>query len=98
MNVETSPQQSLDGFAALGALLAHPDPRVRVAAMHRLSSEARVLERRVVLDAHASGLTWAEIGCEYGVSRQAVHRRFVGRMQGEAGHGCASPVGSRGGS
>jgi hypothetical protein len=30
----------------------------------------------VLLDAQAEGMTWAEIGNVYGVSRQAAHRRF----------------------
>ena len=30
----------------------------------------------MLLDAQAAGMTWAEIGGVYGVSRQAAHRRF----------------------
>ena len=35
-----------------------------------------MIERRVLLDAQAAGVTWATIGEEYGVSRQAAHQRF----------------------
>lgn len=70
-------RSDLDGFAVLGALLAHPAPMIRVMAVRLLMHGVHALEHRVVLDAHGSGLTWAEIGDEYGVSRQAVHRRFA---------------------
>jgi hypothetical protein len=48
----------------------------RVRAVHLLAQGVGVLERQVLLDAQASGMTWAEIGSVYGVSRQAAHRRF----------------------
>jgi hypothetical protein len=48
----------------------------RVRAVHHLAAGIKALERRVLLDAQASGMTWAEIGSVYGVSRQAAHRRF----------------------
>jgi hypothetical protein len=57
-------------------LLDSPNARVRVRAVHHLAAGVAGLERRVLLDAHASGMTWAEIGDVYGVSRQAAHRRF----------------------
>jgi hypothetical protein len=57
-------------------LLDSPDPRDRVRAMHHLASGVEVLEHQVLRDAQASGLTWAEIGGIYGVSRQAAHRKF----------------------
>lgn len=48
----------------------------RVRAIHHVAAGVEALERRVLLDAQASGMTWAEIGGVYGVSRQAAHRRF----------------------
>ena len=57
-------------------LLDSPKARDRVRAIHSLAAGVAGLERRVLLDAQASGMTWAEIGGVYGVSRQAAHRRF----------------------
>ena len=58
-------------------LLDSPDARTRVRAVHSLAIGMGMLERRVLNDAHGFGMTWAEIGEVYGVSRQAVHRRFA---------------------
>ncbi|MDX1620457.1 MAG: hypothetical protein R3320_05670 [Nitriliruptorales bacterium] len=58
-------------------LLDSTDPRTRVRAVHMLSAGVERLERHVVVDAQESGLSWAQIGDVYGVSRQAVHRRFA---------------------
>lgn len=57
-------------------LLDSPDPKTRVRAIHHLAAGVEALERRVVFDAQSAGLTWAQIGAVYGVSRQAAHRRF----------------------
>jgi hypothetical protein len=57
-------------------LLDSPDARDRVRAVHALAAGVGALERQVLLDAQAAGMTWAEIGRVYGVSRQAAHRRF----------------------
>ncbi|HVM13154.1 MAG TPA: hypothetical protein VM287_02345 [Egibacteraceae bacterium] len=57
-------------------LVDSPDARVRVRAIHALAAGVEALERQVLLDAQAAGMTWAEIGRVYGVSRQAAHRRF----------------------
>jgi hypothetical protein len=57
-------------------LLDSPNARDRVRAVHHLAAGVEGLERRVLLNAQASGMTWAEIGSVYGVSRQAAHRRF----------------------
>ena len=48
----------------------------RVRAIHVLAAGVEALERQVLLDAQAAGMTWAEIGGVYGVSRQAAHQRF----------------------
>jgi len=57
-------------------LLDSPNATDRVRAVHHLATGVGALERRVLLDAQAAGMTWAEIGAIYGVSRQAAHRRF----------------------
>lgn len=57
-------------------LLDSSDPASRVRAIHHLAVGIDALERQVLLDAQSSGLTWAQIGEVYGVSRQAAHRRF----------------------
>lgn len=57
-------------------LLDSPDPKTRVRAIHHLAAGVDALERQVLLDAQSAGLTWAQIGEVYGVSRQAAHRRF----------------------
>ena len=59
-------------------LLDSSDAHTRVRAMHHVAVGIEALERKVLLDAQASGMTWAEIGAVYGVSRQAAHRRFSG--------------------
>ena len=57
-------------------LLDSSDPKTRVRAIHHLAAGVDTLERQVLLDAQSAGLTWAQIGEVYGVSRQAAHRRF----------------------
>jgi hypothetical protein len=57
-------------------LLESPNARDRVRAVHHLAVGVDALQRQVLLDAQSSGMTWAEIGNVYGVSRQAAHRRF----------------------
>jgi hypothetical protein len=56
--------------------LDSPDAEERVSAVNHLATGVGALERQVLLDAQASGMSWTEIGKVYGVSRQAVHRRF----------------------
>jgi hypothetical protein len=58
-------------------LLDSPNGRDRVRAVHVLATGMSALERQVLVEAQATGMTWAEIGSVYGVSRQAVHRRFA---------------------
>ena len=58
-------------------LLASSSPRDRVRGIHHLAVGVGALEKQVLLNAQASGMTWADIGAIYGVSRQAVHRRFA---------------------
>jgi DNA-directed RNA polymerase specialized sigma24 family protein len=48
----------------------------RLVALRRLREELSFVERQVVRDAHASGLTWGQIARLVGVSRQAIHQRY----------------------
>lgn len=63
-------------FTRVRDLLESPHARDRVRAARHLRTGAELLEHRVLLDAHAAGMTWEEVGAVYGVSRQAAHRRF----------------------
>ncbi len=58
-------------------LLDSQNARDRVNAIRRLAAGIEILERQVLLDAQAAGMTWAAIGGVYGVTRQAAHRRFA---------------------
>lgn len=58
-------------------LIDSPNARDRVRAVHHLAAGIEALEHRVLFDAQSSGMTWAEIGGVYGVSRQAAHRKFA---------------------
>lgn len=58
-------------------LLGSTDQHVRIAAVNHLAIGIEQLEKRVVHEAQESGMTWDQIGKVYGVSRQAVHRRFA---------------------
>lgn len=57
--------------------LDSPTASQRVYAMNHLARGVELLERQVVWEAQASGMSWAEIGRIYGVSRQAAHSRFA---------------------
>jgi Sigma-70, region 4 len=48
----------------------------RLLALRRLQDELSFLERQLVRDAHANGLTWGQIARILGVSRQAIHQRY----------------------
>ncbi|MGF1617054.1 MAG: hypothetical protein ACFCU2_04505 [Acidimicrobiia bacterium] len=61
----------------LSDLLDSTDQHARVAAVNQLAAGIEQVEKRVVQEAHESGMTWDQIGKVYGVSRQAVHRRFA---------------------
>ena len=58
-------------------LLDSPNARDRVRGVRHLATGTEMLERQVLLEAQAAGMSWAEIGRVYGVSRQAAHRRFA---------------------
>ncbi|MFA9432392.1 hypothetical protein [Egicoccus sp. AB-alg2] len=54
----------------------------------RAAAETRRLAEReqdaAVRRARVAGLTWAEIATHLGVSKQAAHRKYRGRMPGRA--------------
>ncbi|WP_052666770.1 hypothetical protein [Nitriliruptor alkaliphilus] len=58
------------------------DPRVglRVAAEARRTAERQ--QDAAVRRARVAGLTWAEIATHLGVSKQAAHRKYRGRLPG----------------
>lgn len=63
-------------LTSIREMLDSQDAKTRVRAIHHFAAGVEALERQVLLDAQSSGLTWAQIGEVYGVSRQAAHRRF----------------------
>lgn len=79
--MKTDARSAADDLRALvtnvSDLLDSTDQRARVAAINHLAAGIEQLEKRVVHEANESGMTWDQIGKVYGVSRQAVHRRFA---------------------
>jgi len=53
-----------------------PSPRAALRKLRQLRRELDAFERRLVADALAEGASYASIGRDLGLSRQAVHRRF----------------------
>ena len=71
-----------------------PNARDRVRAVHSLATGVETLERQVLFDAQASGMTWAEIGGVYGVSRHltgATARPLAARRRAHADERVSSP-------
>ncbi len=52
------------------------DPRAALAAARELRREADRTEAAVVRRARVSGLAWADIAAQLGVSKQAVHKKY----------------------
>ena len=52
------------------------DPRAALAAARELRREADRTEAAVVRRARVSGLAWADIATQLGVSKQAVHKKY----------------------
>ena len=52
------------------------DPRAALAAARELRREADRIEAAVVRRARVSGLAWADIAAQLGVSKQAVHKKY----------------------
>lgn len=60
------------------------DPR---RGLHTAAAARRMAEREqdaAVRRARVAGLTWAEIAMHLGVSKQAAHRKYRGRLPGKA--------------
>lgn len=55
------------------------DPRRELAAAAELRRQAERRQDAAVRRARVAGLSWAEIACELGVSKQAAHRKYRGR-------------------
>jgi len=61
---------------SLAALDDANDPVRRLSAARVLQEAASALERDVVREARAHGVTWTEIGRAYDISKQAAQQRF----------------------
>jgi hypothetical protein len=62
---------------ALQALDDATTPRGRVDAARRVREAAEALELANVDAARDAGLTWADIGARYGLTRQGAQQRFT---------------------
>lgn len=60
------------------------DPRGRLRAAAERRKQAEREQGAAVRRARVAGLTWAEIATHLGVSKQATHRKYRGRMPGRA--------------
>lgn len=67
------------------AVLGVPELLAVVAASARAERESEALLRRAVVSARAAGASWALIGAELGMSRQAAQQRFGGPAEGDIG-------------
>ena len=63
----------------LAAAATHDDPEVGLAAIVALRDLLDQLEALQVQAARSRGWTWERIAAALGVSRQAVHKRYVVR-------------------
>ena len=61
---------------ALDALSVAKTPLARLDAARRAREAAEALERISIDDARGAGLTWAEIGEVYGLTKQGAQQRF----------------------
>ncbi|MGG5259492.1 hypothetical protein [Phycicoccus avicenniae] len=63
------------------------DPAAGLRAVARLRQQTVALELQHVEAALEAGMTWADIAACLGVSRQAAHKKFRGRVRPDAGRG-----------
>ena len=62
--------------AASDALRRTTDPLERLVLVHDLQDAAHELEATTVAAARQAGVTWAEIGAIYGLTKQGAQQRF----------------------
>ena len=60
------------------------DPRRALAAAAELRREAERLQDTAVRRARVAGLSWSEIAQQLGVTKQAAHRKYRGRLPSRA--------------
>jgi hypothetical protein len=60
------------------------DPREGLRAAAEARRQAKRGQDAAVRRARVAGLTWAEIATDLGVSKQAAHRKYRGRLPGRA--------------
>jgi hypothetical protein len=61
---------------AIEALTSAKTPTARLDAARRAREAAEALERASIENARGAGLTWAEIGDVYGLTKQGAQQRF----------------------
>ena len=66
----------VDDVMRLAQATGGDDPRAALAAARELRRAADRTEAAVVRRARVSGLAWAEIAAQLGVSKQAVHKKY----------------------
>lgn len=66
----------VDDVMRLAQATGDGDPRAALAAARELRRAADRTEAAVVRRARNSGLAWAEIATQLGVSKQAVHKKY----------------------
>ena len=66
----------VDDVTRLAQATGDDDPRAALAAARELRREADRTEAAVVRRARVSGLAWADIATQLGVSKQAVHQKY----------------------
>ena len=76
----------LDGYGAAGSL-SEADHLALVARAAAAEQASQELQRRTVAAARSAGISWAALGRELGMSRQAVQQRFGTRAEDAAPEG-----------
>ncbi len=61
---------------ALGGLRDAKSPTKRLAAVRQVRESAEGLEKAHIDAAREAGMTWAEIGAVYGLTKQGAQQRF----------------------
>lgn len=74
----------MENAAALGRQAASEDPAVGLQAAAALRRLADQLEREQVTRARAMGWSWREIALALNVTKQAVHHKYAGLIEGGA--------------